>query len=91
MCHVKWYEVWGYRLQSLNGGGGDRPRPFIIIAIWAGFVLTENRGNTITRAHVSSSIGIMHLYIPELLGHDEWGGLLSPQERHSLRPENGAE
>ena len=55
-----WYEVWAYRLQSFNGGGGDRPRPFIMIAIWAGFVLAENRGNTVTRAHVSSSIGIMH-------------------------------
>ena len=29
--------------------------------------------------------------VSELLGRDEWGGLLSPQERHSLRPENGAE
>ena len=91
VCHVKWYEVWAYRLQSLNGGGSVRPRPFIIIAILAGFVLTENSGNTITRAHVSSSIGIMHLYIPELLGHVEWGGLLSPQERRSSRQENGAE
>ena len=62
MCHVKWYEVWAYRLRSPNGGGGDRPRPFIIIAIWAGFVLAENRGNTVTRAHVSSSIYIMHPY-----------------------------
>ena len=53
VCHVKWYEVWAYRLRSPNGGGGDRPRPFIIIA---------NRGNTVTRAHVSSSIGIMHPY-----------------------------
>ena len=35
VCHVKWYEVWAYRLRSPNGGGGDRPRPFIIIAIWA--------------------------------------------------------
>ena len=62
VCHVKWYEVWAYRLRSPNGGGSDRPRPFIIIAIWADFVLAENRGNTVTRAHVSSSIGIMHPY-----------------------------
>ena len=62
VCHVKWYEVWAYRLRSPDEGGGDRPRPFIIIAIWAGFVLAENRGNTVTRAHVSSSIGIMHPY-----------------------------
>ena len=27
-----------------------------------GFVLAENRGNTVTRARVSSSIGIMHPY-----------------------------
>ena len=27
-----------------------------------GFVLAENRGNTVIRAHVSSSIGIMHPY-----------------------------
>ena len=57
---VKWYEVWAYRLRSPNGGGGDKPRSFVIIAIWAGFVLAENRGNAVTRTHVSSSIGIMH-------------------------------
>ena len=62
-------------MRERNGGGCDRPRPFRIIAIWAGFVLAENRGNTVTRAHVSSSIGIMHPYWgPELLAHDEWGG-----------------
>ena len=27
-----------------------------------GFVLAENRGNAVIRAHVSSSIGIMHPY-----------------------------
>ena len=62
-------EVWVYRLRSPNGGGGDRPRPFIIIAIWA--QAFENRGNTVIRAHVSSSIGIIHPY------YDEWGGLIS--------------
>ena len=45
-----------------NGGGGNRPRPFIVIAIWAGLVLVKNRGNTVIRAYVSSSIGIMHPY-----------------------------
>ena len=28
--------------------------------------------------------------VSELLAHDEWGGLLSPQKRNSLRPEGGA-
>ena len=28
--------------------------------------------------------------VSELLAYDEWRGLLSPQKRHSLRPENGA-
>ena len=45
-----------------NGGGGDRPRLFIVIATWEGFVLAENRGNALTRAHVSSSIGIVNPY-----------------------------
>ena len=60
---VKCYGVWAYRLRSPNGGGGDRPRPFVIIATWPDFVLAENRGNTVTRAHVSSSIGIIHPYL----------------------------
>ena len=33
----------------------------------------------------------IHTGVSELLGLDEWGGLPSPQERHSLRPENEAE
>ena len=33
----------------------------------------------------------IHTGVAELLGHDEWGGLLSPQERPFLRPENRAE
>ena len=61
VCHIKWYEVWAYRLRSPNGGGDDRPRPFIIIAIWTGFVLVENRGGTVTRAQVSSGICVMNL------------------------------
>ena len=43
-----------------NGGGCDRPRPFRIIAIWAGFVLAQCRGSTVTGAQVSCCIGIMH-------------------------------
>ena len=33
----------------------------------------------------------IHTGVSELLAHDEWGGPLSPQERHFLRPEDGAE
>ena len=58
---AKWHEVLADRLRSPNGGGGDRPRPFIIITIWAGFVLVENRGGTAARAQVSSGICVMHL------------------------------
>ena len=53
--------MWAYRLRSWNGEGGDRPRPLITIAIWVGFVLAENRRGTVTRAQVSSNIGILHL------------------------------
>ena len=49
VCDIKWYEVWADRLRSPNEDGGDKPRPFIINAIWAGFVLAENRGGTVTR------------------------------------------
>ena len=48
MCQIKWYELWAYRLRSPNGGGDDRPRSFIIIAIWTGFMLAENRGGTVS-------------------------------------------
>ena len=30
-------------MRRRNGGGCDRPRPFRIIAIWAGFVLAQCR------------------------------------------------
>ena len=33
----------------------------------------------------------IHTGVSELLPHYEWGGLLSPQERDFLSPENGAE
>ena len=33
----------------------------------------------------------VHAGVSELLAHDGWKDLLSPQERHYLRPENGAE
>ena len=60
VCDGKWDEWLADRPQSLNRGGGDRPRPFVIIAIWAGSVLTENRGGTVTRAQVSKGICVMH-------------------------------
>ena len=47
-------------MRRRNGGGCDRPRPFRIIAIWAGFVLAQCRGSTETSAQVSCCIGIMH-------------------------------
>ena len=43
-----------------NGGGCDRPRPFSIIAILAVVALTKCTGSTVSSAHVSGSIGIMH-------------------------------
>ena len=64
--------MWAYRLQNPNGGGGDRPHPFFIIAIWAGFVLAENRGNNVTR--LTSAVALVlciHTGVSELLAHDE--------------------
>ena len=87
MCHVKWYEVWAYRLRSPNGGGGDRPRPFIIIAIWAQ-ALCWPRSAEIPLQGLVSAVALVlciHTGVSELLAHDEWGGLLSCLERHSLR------
>ena len=48
-------------MRERNGGVCDRPRPFSVIAIWAGIVLAKRRGGTVTRAQVSSCIVIMHL------------------------------
>ena len=79
-------------LRSPNGGGGGRPRPFAVAAFWEGFVLAENRGETVTRAQVSRGIVVCtHAGVPGLLAHDEWGASSFPSERHPLCPENGAE
>ena len=43
-------------LRRSNGGCGSRTRLFAVVAFWAGFVLAKNRGDTITRAQVSSGI-----------------------------------
>ena len=48
-------------MRERNGGGCDRPRPFSVIAIWAGIVLAKYSRGTVTSAQVSSDIGIMHL------------------------------
>ena len=93
MCHVKWYEVWAYRLQSPIGGVGDRPRPFIIIAIWAQ-AFCWPRIAEIPLQGLTSAVALVsciHTGVSELLAHDEWGGLLSPQERHFVRLENEVE
>ena len=60
VCDVKWYEVLTGRPRSPNRGGGDRPLPLIYIAIWAGFVLAESRGGTVTRAQVRRGICVMY-------------------------------
>ena len=39
--------------------GCDRPRPFSVIAIWAGIVLAKCRGRTVTSAQVSGGICII--------------------------------
>ena len=65
MCQVKWYELWAYRLRSTSRGGGGRPRPFIIIAIWAGFMLAENRGSTVSYKGSSQQ---WHCYYAFMLG-----------------------
>ena len=65
MCQVKWYEVLAYRLRCPNGGGGGRPRPFIIIVIWAGFILAENRGSTVSYKGSSQQ---WHYYYAFMLG-----------------------
>ena len=48
-------------MQERNGWGCDRPRPFSVIAVWAGIVLAKCREGTVTSAQVSSGIGNMHL------------------------------
>ena len=57
---IKWDESVAQVMRGRNGGGCDRPRPSIIIAILAIVVLTKCRGSTVTSAHVSCCIGIMH-------------------------------
>ena len=84
--------MWVHRLRSWNGGGGDRPRPFISMEIWAGFVLAENRGGSVTRVKTAVAlVSCIHVGVSELLAQDEWRGLLSLQERNSLRLGNGVE
>ena len=80
------------RLRSPNGEGSDRPRPFIIIAIWAGFVLAENRGGTVRRAQVSSGTLCYALVLGSLSCLlMVSGGVFFPLKKSSLRSENRAE
>ena len=76
MCHVKWYEVCAYRLRWPNGGGGDRPRPFIIIAIWAQALCWPRFAEILLQGLVSAVALVLctHTGVSELLAHDEWGG-----------------
>ena len=46
----EWIEKLADSPRSLDGGGYDRPHPFDVIRIWAGFVLAKNRGSAVTRA-----------------------------------------
>ena len=75
MCYVKWYEVWVYRLRSPNGGGGDRPRPFIIIAIWAQAFCWPRIAEIPLQGLTSAVALILCIYtaVSELLAHDESG------------------
>ena len=73
-------------LKSPNGGGGGRPRPFAVVAFWAGFVLAENSGDTVTRAQVSRGMFVCTRAgsldsLPMVNG----GGLVFPQERRNGR------
>ena len=45
-------------MRERSGGGCDRPRPFRVIAIRAGFVLAKYRGSTVTSAQVSRRVGL---------------------------------
>ena len=76
MCHVKWYEVCAYRLRCPNGGGGDRPRPFIIIAISAQALCWPRIAEIPLQGLVSAVALVLciHTEVSELLAHDEWGG-----------------
>ena len=83
VCHVKWYEVWAYRLRSPNGGGGDRPRPFIIIAIWAQ-ALCWPRIAEIPLQGLKSAAAFKLCPCAGVSGfpvHDEWRGSSFPSEK----------
>ena len=95
VCHVKWYEVWLYRLRSPNGGGGDRPRPFIIIAIWAQ-ALCWPRIAEIPLQGLTSAVALVlciHTGVSELFADDEWGGssflLEKDSQRHAREERRG--
>ena len=76
VCHVKWYEVCAIRLRCPNGGGGDRPRPFIIIAIWAQALCWLRIAEIPLQGLVSAVALVLciHTGVSELLAHDEGRG-----------------
>ena len=69
-------------LQSQNIGGDDRPRPFIIIAIWAGFVLARI-AEVPLQGLKSAEVFVLCIRarVSELLAHDEWGRSSFPSEK----------
>ena len=86
-------EMGAQVMRERNGRGCDRPRPFSVIAIWAGIVLAKCRESTVASAKSAVALVLcISAGGSEQLAHDGWGGgLLSCLERHSLRSENGAE
>ena len=67
-------------LRSGNGEGGGRPHPFTVVAFWAGVMLAENRGDTVTRA-AEAFLFCARAGVSGLLAHDEWGGSSFPSEK----------
>ena len=57
-------------MRERNGGGCDRPRPFIIIAIRA---IAEIPLQGLVPA--VALVLCIHTGVSELLAHDEWGGV----------------
>ena len=67
-------------MRERNGGGGDRPRPFVIIAIWAQALCSPRIAEIPLQGLVSAVALVLciHTGVSELLAHDEWGGVFFP-------------
>ena len=63
-------------MQEGNGGGCDRPRPFIISAIWAQALCWPRIAEIPLQGLVSAVALVLciHTGVSELPAHDEWGG-----------------